>query len=46
MSKLYRFGARENGQKTFRETLTDSAVAPVHRLRSVFRNLQSAIRNE
>jgi len=35
LSKQYRIGTRE-GYKTFRETLVDTAKAPIQRLRSAF----------
>ena len=37
ISKLYRVGAREEGYKTFREAVTDIALAPLKRLLSVSR---------
>jgi lipopolysaccharide transport system ATP-binding protein len=38
LSKLYRIGARENGQKTFREALTALATLPLEYLRRMARS--------
>ena len=37
LGKRYRIGAREEGYKTFREAVTDIALAPIKRLRDITR---------
>jgi lipopolysaccharide transport system ATP-binding protein len=46
LSKQYRIGGPQASYKTLRESLTDAATAPFHRLSSVVRGQSSAVSNE
>lgn len=41
LSKKYRIGSKEEGYKTFRETLVDAAKAPFKRIKSAFESVKT-----